>query len=307
MKNELFLPPPYIDDEEILTRETYLQLHHRVERVALNICVWENLPDGMRQMILERYLYYYGNAVFFRDELLEQYIILPITAEYSWDVNAYPIEYEVRDWCGRTWRLNKDNSVIIWNNYQAMPTATDVQIFATRLTNTARTSDNHLENQIIGKIVTVPESKKTGVKKLLERIKNYHLFTIASPAAQSLASQIQVLDTEVEYNGDKIDKHYSFLWHDCMSFMGVPSISDKVSGVTPIEAESERMLSTANMNAVINPRRDAVRDINKMFGLNIKVSFGGVNSELYNDAQNSDGGPGTLDASGNPGGTSNTL
>lgn len=293
--------PPYIGDEEQLTLQTYQQLYYRLERIALNVCLWKNLPENVTQMMLERYLYYFGQTVFFYDDILEQYVVLPMATQYAWDEYGIPTEYEVVGFMGYRRRLNITNSVIIWNNFQFMPSMEMAQLFATRLTNTLRTGDMHLEAQKIGKIVTVPEAKKKGVRSLLDKVKNFHLYTIASPAARELTENIQVLDTELEYVLDKMDNHYKFLWHDALSFFGVPSISDKISGVTPIEAQSENAMAKANSNAVLKCRKDAVEKINKMFDLEIDVSFDMEGrytyGELYNDFENSHGG---IEQSRNP-------
>lgn len=290
MQTTMCCMPPYVDNEDALTQTTYMQYMYRIERVALNAVRWDGLPETVRQMVIERYLYYYGNAVFFKDEILDQYFVLPITAEYDWDVDHYPIEYDVTDWRGRRWHLSKDNSVIIWNNYQRVPSIPMAQLFATRLTNTMRTSDNHLEAQRIGKIIVAPENKRRGVKALLDRVKGFHLFTIVSPAAAELSGQVTVLDTELDYIGDKIDNHYSFIWHDCMQYFGITSTSDKKSGMTAEEIMSENDTAISGQGALLNSREDAVKEINKMFGLNISVTSGRrSNGELYDNLEISPG------------------
>lgn len=293
--------PPYINDEEAFTSLTYFELMHRMERVALSSVNWDGLPQEIKPMILERYLYYWGQCVFFYDDIAERYCVLPYATAYTWDVNYYPTSYDVIGFNGYIRKLDRSNSVIIWNNYQMTPTANMVRILATRLTNTLRTSDMHLEQLKIGKILSVPQEKQRGLKKILERIKNFHLYTITSPAGGSLTESTTVLDTEIESYLKDVDAHYNFLWHDALSYLGFDAMNAKASGVNILEAMSDSEMAEGNENAVINSREDAVKEINEMFDLNISVSFvKGVrdNGRLYRNAQD---GNGIIDGTGDTG------
>lgn len=296
-----FCLPPYIDDDDQLTIRTYHEMFYRLERLAINVIHWKNLPTGLKPIILERYLFYFGNVVLFYDDILMRYVGLPIVGEFAWDVNGYPTEYEVCGFKGYRRRLNYTNSVIIWNSYQLNPAAEMTGLLATRLTNTLRTGDMHLENQKIGKIISVPETKRKSVQALIQRIKNFHLYTIGSPAAKDLAESTQALDTELDYIVDKLDAHYSFLWHDALNYYGIDSITDKTSGVNIKESMAEEQMAKANKTAMLNSRQDGVDNFNKMFNQNVQLEFldgeEEQDVELYDDAENSDGGINREDSS----------
>lgn len=301
MKNNNFCMPPYLSNDDHLTISTYQEIFYRLERNALNCVRWNTLPDYISQMIIEKYLFYRGNGVFFFDPILERYLVLPISGEFAWDIDGYPIEYDVIGWNGYRVRLNIENSVIIWNNYQNNPSVGMVGLLASRLTNTLRTGDMHLELQKLGKIISVPESKQRGVKALIQRIKNFHVYTIGSPALKDLGESTQVLDTELDYIVDKLDAHYTFLWHDALNYFGIDSMSNKISGVGAGEVKAEATMAKSNREAIMNPRKDAVKKINEMFGLNISVEFvGGDESvQLYNDIERGNGSVGQPDDTNN--------
>lgn len=288
-----FCMPPYIDNDDQLTIRTYQEIFYRLERVALNAVEWKNLPEGLDPMIIERYLFYFGNVVLYYDEILMQYVALPMRGEFAWDVNAYPTVYDVVGFGGYTRRLTVDNSVIIWNNYQLNPTAEMAGLLATRLTNTLRTGDQHLELQKLGKILCVPENKRSGLKEIIRKIKNFAAYIIASPAAKELGESVTALDTELDYIVDKLDNHYSFLWHDALAYFGITSMSDKKSGVNIMESKSEDAMANANRGPMIHARRDGVKKFNQMFGENVSVDFstegGEEDGELYDISQDTYG------------------
>lgn len=297
-----FCMPPYVSDDNQLTIRTYQEMFYRLERIAINAVEWKNLPLGLSPMIIERYLFYFGNVVLYYDEILEQYVSLPMTGEFAWDVNSYPTVYDVTGFGGYRRRLDESNSVIIWNNYQLNPTAEMTGLLATRLTNALRTGDMHLELQKLGKIVCVPETQKKSAQALLKKIKNFALYIIGSPALKEIVDNTKVLDTELDYIVDKLDNHYSFLWHDALSYFGYTSMTNKTSGVSPEETDSENAMAEGNKNAVIKSRKDGVEKFNKMFDENVEVSFRerrkGDYGKLDDNIENSNGKLDTEDESG---------
>ena len=286
-----FCPPPYISDENQLTIRTYQEIYDRIERVAINSVRWSNCPDGIMPMIIERYMFYFGNIVLFYDEILEKYVCLPMHTQYGWDENGYPVVYDVLGFNGYYRRLDTTNSVIIWNNYQMTPASAMCGLLATRLTNTLRTGDMHLEYQKVGKLLAVPETLKKSAKSLVQRIKNFNLYTIGSSSLKEIANNTTVLDTEVNYILDKLDNHYSFLWHDCLAYFGITSMSNKQSGVNIQETRAEDSMAAANRLAMMNAREDGVKKVNELFGTDMKVEFlGGEDyGQLYNYTENGDG------------------
>lgn len=290
-KQNQFCMPPYASDEDLLTVRTYQEIFYRIERIAINAIRWKNLPDGLDAMLIERYMFYWGNVVIFYDDILERYIALPMNTEMGWDINWYPTKYTVVGFNGYFRELDVNNSVIIWNNYQMNPSSEMAGLLATRLTNALRTGDMHLEYQKVGKIISVPETQKKTARSLVQRIKNFNLYTIGSSALKDIASNTAVLDTEVDYIVDKLDNHYSFLWHDCLSYFGITSMSNKLSGVTPAEMSAENSMAIANRSAMINSRKDGIQKVNEMFGIDIEIEFLGGDDygELYNNTENDNG------------------
>lgn len=297
--NTQFCIPPYISDDNLLTTQTYSQMFYRIERLALNVFKWKNLPEGLKSMIIERYLFYFGRVALFYDDILERYVSLPVTGEFAWDVDYYPTDYEVTGFGGYRRRLNITNSVLLYNDYQMSPGSEMASIFSTRLTNSLRTSDMHLELQKVGKIISAPETKRKGIETIFKKIKNYATTIIASPAAAEMKDSIQVLDTELDFIVDKLDSHYAFMWHDVLNYLGIDSMSDKQSGVNPLESKAEAAMAMGNRMAMKNAREDGIAAFNEMFGENVELEFLGKEEgdygQLYDDPENSDGESGRED------------
>jgi len=97
----------------------------------------------------------------------------------------------------------------------------------------------------------------------------------------------------LEYIVDKLDTHYSFLWHDALNYYGIDSITDKTSGVNIKESMAEEQMAKANKMAMLNARQDGVDDFNKMFNQNVQLEFldgkEEQDVELYDDTKDCDG------------------
>lgn len=293
------IPLPYMDSEEHLTAVTYEQLYYRIAEIAMGAVKWYGLPKEINPLFLERYEFTRGNCVFFRDETMGEYLILPMSGQRDFDQNGWPNRYNVIGLNGYNRELDRSNSVIIPNNYFLTPSAPMASIFASRLTNTLRTGDVHLEAQKLGNIVAVPETGKKGMRELINRVRNFHLFTLTAPASAELTRQVQALQTQPDYIVDKLDNHYTFLWHECVSHFGVDSMSNKQSGVTQLETIAENGIANDSLAVRLEVRNKACEEIREMFGLNVRAGAqpdlidddGGAGDEsLHNDTQDSDGG-----------------
>lgn len=298
MQNDLCMPPVFITDEKALTEQTFIDEYLQFERMALVACKWDNLPNGVTQRWIERFLFYFGNCVFFYDSIMDKYFTFPLAGILTFDEYGDPETYTVMGWGAATWNLDKTNSVIIWNNYEHVSSSGMAQRFATRTTNALRTGDVHLEAHKIGKIISVPAIQKRGVQKILERIKDFVLYTIVSPNAITQGNITEINGQPEDYVLDKIDNHYSFLVHRALSYFGVDSISDKKSGMTDREQEAEMSGANTNKQAILLPRKEACVAINDMFGLSLSVSIGADEYRkemesgyggIYDNAENSPG------------------
>lgn len=298
MNDNFCCMPPKIDSETLLTQDTYKECFYRIERIALNVTRWDNLPKEVNQMMLERFLFYYGRCAFFYDDILEKYLVLPVSAEYAWDEYGFPTEYEVMGFLGYTRRLNSENSVLILNNYQFHSDTYQASLFATRLCETKRTVDMHTEALRLGIGIAVPENKKTSAQKLVAKLKNFQLWHIISPGFLEGSDKIKTFDLQRRYDIDKLDVHLEKLWAEVYDFFGVDNAPEKRERLISDEVFVQTSVSEINRNARLNPRQDACEKINKMFGLDVMVTAnrnsiygngGDGDGELHNDIENAYG------------------
>lgn len=280
--------------EELITNETYLAEFYQLERLSLVVCTWNNLPGTISQKWIERYLFYLGNCVFFYDDIVNEYFALPLAAILERDINGDPVRYTVRGFGSYRRELDTTNSVIIWNNYEHVSSSGVAGLFASRITNAIRTGDVHLEAHKVGKIIGVPDTKKKGVQELLNRVKNFCLYTIVQKDSFTGEEIKEINGQPEDYVLDKIDDHTTYLRHTALAYLGIDSISDKKSGMVAEEVAADTSSAMFNKLAILTPRDEACEKINKMFGLDVFVEIGGRRLEdigdIYYDVKDSAGG-----------------
>ena len=60
------------EDSAILNNSTYSMWFNRLYGVAINAFEWQGLPDSVDERYLEKMLFWYGQAVWFKDDILDK-------------------------------------------------------------------------------------------------------------------------------------------------------------------------------------------------------------------------------------------
>lgn len=275
-----------------LNNATYNDYFNRIFNLSTARFKWNNLPDSINTRYLEQTLFYHGSCIVFRDEIIGM-LALPMEMNGNFDVYGDPIEriaYSTYNHYRK--RLNRDNSVIIYNNYSRVPTVPVAQLYATRFSEVERAIDVNVKGQKTPKIIQCPENKRLTLKNLYMQYDGNTPFIFGD---KNLDLQgITVLDTSSPYISDKLFALKSRYWSDLYTFLGIQNApGEKKERVVTGEVDSNLGATTANRLSWLNARRDAVEKINAMFNTNISVDFAEEYTELqkaqYNLVEDSPG------------------
>ena len=79
-------------EESAITNVTTFDFYiDRLTELAISMFEWKNLPDGIDERFLELTLFTDGQAVFFKDEIAEQYACLQVTTNGRLNKYRVPI------------------------------------------------------------------------------------------------------------------------------------------------------------------------------------------------------------------------
>ena len=257
---------------------TYWQYFNRLLELSISMFEWLNLPDSVDKRFLELTLFSDGKALFFQDKDLivntsdSGYLALQCTATAPFNVYRIPIRRRAYAVNGYQREFTDKDSVIIWNNYLHRNSYLDVLQFAKRLYNIDRIIDVNVNAQKTPVLITCNEQQKLTMKNI------YMQFDGNMPVIYGDKNldinDIKALKTDAPYISDKLYELKTKIWNEALTYLGISN-----TNVT----KKERMISDEvirNMGGVIasrysrlEARREAVEQINRMFGLNIEVNY----------------------------------
>lgn len=263
------------NETALMNNSTYLDYFYRMREIWLNLYKWENVPEEIDVRFLELQLFERGNIAFFNDEDLG-YIVLPFSQVGNPDIYNNPIKIRAYSNIGYNITLNKNDFVIIYNNYSRITPKMTIENFAYRLYETQRSIDVNIKNQKNTKLCAVPESQRLTFENIFKNIYgNVPVIYVDSTIDTDCVKEI---DLSATYTADKMDIHKNMVWNEFLTWCGIEnSNQDKKERLVENEVGSNYGNVEISRNTCLQSRLKAVEKINKKFGLDIKVSF---NSEL---------------------------
>lgn len=251
---------------------TYVQYYNRLMELSMSMFKWKNLPDTVDERYLELGLFSSGCMVFFKDDVIGE-LALNMTYQGGFDIYGEPTRRRAYSRYNQfQTTLDKDNSVIIWNNMLRTNSALDVQMFAYRLYNLDRIVDINANAQKTPVLITCDEKQKLTMKNLYMQYEgNYPvIFGDSNLDIKSLS----VLKTDAPFVSDKIYDLKVKIWNEALTYLGISNINTtKKERMITDEVIRNQGGTIASRYSRLESRRRAVKKINKMFGLNITVDY----------------------------------
>lgn len=266
----------------------FLSILNRLSNIVLARFSWSNLPDTVDERFLELTLLKEGQAMFFRDDAMGE-LCLPMAGGGQLDVYRIPTIRRAITSNGYHAERDRNNSVIIWNNLRHTASWPDVYFYARRLWDITRAIDTNIKAQKTPILIRCDESQRLSILNLYKQYEGNEPFLFGDSALSS--SPLQVLSTGAPFVADKLETLYNHIFSDAMANFGVDAVlAQKKERLVTAEAEKASGSIEAVRQSDLLARRQAADEINRMFGLNVRVDFGvSVNSPVQQD---NDGGAG---------------
>ena len=249
---------------------TFTDWYYRIMMIARSVFEYEGLPNGIKQEWIERYLFTDGQCVFFNDPE-KGFMVAKVTP--NGNLNHYDEPTIVRPfgtaYMGEPLENNVD-CVVIKNNDIMRPTSPTVQLYALKLANIDRTIDTNIHAQKMPLIIKCTEKQKTSLKQVISKRNENEPVIFASKELDT--EGIEVLNTQapIVFKDLELEKH--MVWNEVMTFLGINNANmDKKERLVDDEVQANNEQVEASFNVMLKAREQAVEQINKLFGLKIKV------------------------------------
>lgn len=254
-----------------MNNRTYLQYYNRLTELAISMFEWQNLPETVDQRFLEMCLFGDGMCVFFQDEVLG-YLSLQCMIGGKLNVYRIPMERKAYATNGYQKELDGTNSVIIFNNYLHTNSMLDVEIFSKRLYNLDRAIDVNANAQKTPVLIQCDESQRLTMKNLYKQYEGNEPFIFGSKGLD--ANGLKVLQTGAPYVADRLYELKTQIWNEALTYLGISNINVvKKERMITDEVTRNQGGTVASRYSRLESRRQACKQINEMFGLNIWVDY----------------------------------
>ena len=202
-------------DSAIVNDNTYYDYLNRFKRIALSMFEWVNLPKSMDSRYLEMCLYYNGQAALIKDK---KYGFINTKAAANGYVNIYGIPTKINcfSYSYQSVRTlytgldpnskDEDEAILVMNNWDRLPTAGSMELFAWRLYNAQRTCDVNLNAQRTPLIIAVDEKQRLMMENLYNQYNGNQPF-IFGDKNQLDDSKLKAINTQAPYIIDKISDY----------------------------------------------------------------------------------------------------
>lgn len=256
---------------------------HRLCELSMSMFEWKNLPETTDARYLEMSLFLNGNALAFNDEVVG-FLVLDCLANGSFDVYGEPVSRRAfsRYTSYNSPILNKDNSVIIWNNYLRTSSAQDVFWYANRLWELDSTIDVNAKAQKTPVLIQCDEKQKLVLQNV------YKEYDGNSPVIfgdKNLDIRgFGVLKTDAPYVGDRLYELKNHIWNEALTYLGIANVNyQKKERLISDEVMRSQGGTIASRFSRLAMRQQAADRINEMFGLDVSVEYrDDFNNELLN-------------------------
>lgn len=245
-----------------------MDIFNRLTNIALSRFKWINLPPSCNERVLELTLYFYGWALFFRDEdlgFLHTPCNLPGPFNVYWESinrHAYSFEY------------HKDytiaDSVLIRNNKTMAPDYLTVWNYTPKIADTLRAIDVQTQTLKRPFMITCNEKERESIRNMLMNIADNEIAVVGQKGQN--VDPIQVLSFEAKSNLTEMWATCKNYFNQIFNSLGVKNnFTEKRERMITSEVEGEGNSIRHTLESCLQMRQEACEQINSMFGLNVQV------------------------------------
>ena len=254
-----------------MNNRTYLYYYNRLMELAISMFEWKNLPETIDPRFLELTLFADGKALYFNDDVMGD---LALQMTYGGSFNVYRIPKDRRAYAvnGYNRSFNETNSVIIFNNLIHTNTMCDMEMYARRLYNIERTIDVNVNAQKTPVLVQATESQRLTMKNLYKEYEGNEPFIFGDKNLD--INGMKVLKTDAPFVADKLMQLKFQIWNEAMTYLGISNVNmHKKERLLNDEVTRNMGSTVASRYSRLEARKQACKEINKMFNLDIDVEY----------------------------------
>lgn len=257
---------------------SFIKYRDQLMELGMTMIDWDfsAIPEKKRQFLNQRQVeyheYFKGATVFFEDKELDAYLILPVILGGQFDLDDVPKRRVAYAKNGYRKELDETNSVVIYNNYLRKPSCYTVNHYANRLADLENAIDVNCKAQKTPVAIICDENERLSMKNLYEQYEGNYPFIFGEKDLN--IKGVRAISTGAPFVADKMYQIKMQVWNEALTHLGISNISyQKKERLVSDEVIRNMGGTIASRYSRIECRRDAVKKIKDMFGVEIKVDF----------------------------------
>ena len=252
-------------------QEQYNRLYRHYKNIALNLYKWENLPNGIESRFIERQLYENGQAFLVDDDTLG-FLCLKCSNSGMLNVYGEPTQV-VLTGNGFSKQYPTSVGVRILNNDTAIPTRLHIEHYASRMAELDSIMQQNLRQQRVPHLFATTKENEFSIKNLYNKMYNGEpAIFVDKDMLQGDSENISVLATQAPYLISDLQQHRYELERELLTFLGINTTIEKKERLLVDETNANNGYIEMSLDLGLKSRELACEQINKKFGLNVKVS-----------------------------------
>lgn len=251
--------------------QRYLQILHAI---SVNRFEWFGLPDEIVPQFIEEQLFWRGEVVFFKDDVLNKYAVMRTALGGNIDIydtpnnrTAYAQNYIEQ--------LNKKNSILIKDNTINYPLVDIAVMYAESLANMRMTRDINIYAQRTPVIVSTSENTRLSTKNTMKMYNDFVPVIEIKDTFKGIDG-LKVLDLKPPKVFDDLRAEMREEISDFCTIIGIDNLAgQKKERLVSDEVYQQSNLVQINRHNYLSVRERAAEQINRMFGLDVSVKYTG--------------------------------
>ena len=254
---------------DLLNDLTFRTIYEKYKMIARTRFEWSGLDEiGLDEKFIERYLYYHGKAIFFRDPEMN-YMCLRAMDTGKLNVYGEPLQYTA---VGFNYRkdFSSDDCIIIENNPLRIETDKFIMLYANKLTEADRTMDVNVKSCKTPYIIACDDKDVLTFKRIFSMIDG-NIPAIYADKGLNLDA-LNVLKTDSKFIGNELMDYKKSVENELLTFLGLNNLPvDKKERVNVAETESNNEITESFCDLQLRSRQLACDRINEKYGLKVSV------------------------------------
>ena len=251
--------------------KNYRRIYDYYKMLALNMFTWENLPETMDSRYIENALYEHGLCLVNDDKDLGL-ISVPCSFGANMNINGESTEVITSgyNYVKTVKYINNDNCVLIRNNDLAKPTRDYIANYAERMLEVEMCIRANINQQKFPWFINASEKTKKSLQLIFDKVENFEPFILANREIMG-ENPLEVLTMSTPYVADKLNSYKYELEREILSFLSLNNNFEKKERLLTDEVNSNNDFIHTNAMLMYKVRLQACEQINKKFGLNVRV------------------------------------